>query len=58
VVGMAWIDARPILEAAGFSLDYAAIGDVAPALVTVSSLNPGAGQSVKKGSSITITFTI
>jgi len=58
VVGMAWIDARPILEEAGFSLDYAAIGDVAPAFVTVSSLNPGAGQSVKKGSSITITFSI
>jgi len=58
VVGMAWIDARPILEAAGFSLDYAAIGDVAPALVTVSALNPSAGTSVPKGSSISISFSI
>jgi serine/threonine-protein kinase len=58
VIGMTWNEARPILEDAGFSLDYGAIGDVAGGLVTVSSLNPAAGESVKKGSTITVRFSI
>jgi beta-lactam-binding protein with PASTA domain/tRNA A-37 threonylcarbamoyl transferase component Bud32 len=58
VVGMTWLDARPELESAGFSLNYAAIGDIAPAFVIVSGLTPGAGERLPKGSTITISFTL
>jgi serine/threonine protein kinase/beta-lactam-binding protein with PASTA domain len=56
VVGKKWIDAKPLLEAAGFSLDYNFAADLAPALVTVSAITPNGGTTAPKGSSIKISF--
>jgi serine/threonine-protein kinase len=59
VVGMSWTRAKPILQAAGFALDYDKQADsgLAALLATVRSINPPAGTTVDKGSTIKVRFT-
>jgi beta-lactam-binding protein with PASTA domain len=57
VVGMSWIDAKPILVDAGFDLSYPAGADIVPALVTVTATNPAAGTSVPRGSKLTVSVS-
>jgi serine/threonine-protein kinase len=57
VVGMSWDEAKPILEAAGFDLDYNIFADSAPSLFTVSKIKPDAGTLVDKGSTVKINFS-
>ena len=57
VVGMSWYEAKPILEAAGFDLDYNIFADSAPSLFTVSKIKPDAGTLVDKGSTVKINFS-
>jgi serine/threonine-protein kinase len=57
VVGLSWDEAKPILEAAGFDLDYNIFADSAPSLFTVSKVKPDAGTLVDKGSTVKINFS-
>lgn len=59
VVGMSWTRAKPILLAAGFALDYDKQADsgLAALLATVRSINPPAGTTVDKGSTVKVRFT-
>jgi serine/threonine-protein kinase len=57
VIGMTWGKAKTILATQdGFALSYDHNADAAPGFVTVTQVSPGAGQSVPKGSTLTITF--
>ncbi|PWB96555.1 Stk1 family PASTA domain-containing Ser/Thr kinase [Homoserinimonas hongtaonis] len=56
VVGKAWSEAKPILESAGFRLDYNIFADMAPGLFTVSKTNPDAESTVDKGTTIKVRF--
>lgn len=58
VIGKSWADAKSILENAGLKLDYNAFADTFPALVTVTSVTPGAGESVPRGSTVKVTFSL
>jgi serine/threonine-protein kinase len=57
VVGMTWDKAKPLLEEAGFSLDYNFGADLAPGLVRVTGTSPSAGTMAPRGSSLSISFT-
>ncbi len=56
VIDKTWAVAKPILEKAGFKLDYNGFVDGAPSFFTVSSIKPGVGTEVKKGSTLKIKF--
>ncbi|MCU1506605.1 MAG: serine/threonine kinase, partial [Microbacteriaceae bacterium] len=57
VIGMTWDKAKPILEAAGFTLDYKKnIVDNNPTFFVVQKVSPGVGTTVDKGSKLTINF--
>lgn len=56
VVGKSWAEAKPILENAGFRLDYNIFADMAPGLFTVSKTSPDAESKVDKGSTIKVRF--
>jgi serine/threonine-protein kinase len=56
VVGKTWREAKPILEEAGFKLDYNRIVDSFPDS-TVRKLTPQEGSMVDKGSTIKVNFT-
>jgi serine/threonine-protein kinase len=57
VINQTWANAKAVLKNAGFHLNYSALADVGNGqLVTVQSVNPGAGQSVPKNSTLTIKF--
>ena len=58
VTGQSWSQAKPILLAAGFTLDYDHSVDVRflPGIVTVKSTNPKPGSTVDKGSTIKVRF--
>ena len=58
VIGLTWAEAKPLLEGAGLSLSYNPGADFAPGLSRVSGLEPGAGESVPKGTQVKISFTI
>jgi serine/threonine-protein kinase len=58
VVGMTWSQAKPILTQAGFGLNYNAAIDLVPGVAKVQSVDPGAGKSVPKGTSLSLTFTV
>jgi beta-lactam-binding protein with PASTA domain len=57
VVGKSWLDAKSLLENAGFKLSYPAGADIVPALVTVTAVNPKAGTMLPKGSSVTVSVS-
>lgn len=57
VIGLSWAEAKPVLEEAGFALEYNAFVDLTPSLVTVSSVTPGAGETVPKGSTLKVGFS-
>ncbi|WP_441789319.1 Stk1 family PASTA domain-containing Ser/Thr kinase [Leifsonia sp. YAF41] len=58
VIGKTWADAKSILENAGLKLDYNAFADTFPALVTVTTVTPGVGESVPRGSTVKVTFSL
>jgi len=57
VVGKPWSEAKGILEAAGFALDYNATADLLPALFTVTKVTPDGGTMAPKGSKVKINFS-
>lgn len=57
VIGMSWGEAKPILEQAGFELDYNIFADGAPGFAIVDDIDPDVGTLAPKGSTISITFT-
>ena len=56
VINQTWGTAKATLLAAGFTLDYDHNADIAPGFATVTKVTPGAGNSVAKGSTLTIKF--
>jgi serine/threonine-protein kinase len=59
VIGMTWLEARQVLESvegANFVLSYNSIFDLAPSTVIVTNLNPGAGEAVRAGTTIAVSF--
>jgi serine/threonine-protein kinase len=57
VINQTWATAKAILKKDGFNLNYSALADVGNGqLVTVQSVNPGAGESVAKGATLKIKF--
>ena len=58
VVGEVWSQAKATLLAAGFTLSYDHNADtgIAPNIATVTKVTPGAGNSVAKGTTLTIKF--
>jgi serine/threonine-protein kinase len=56
VVGQTWAVAKAALQAAGFKLSYAPIADLQPSAFIVSKVNPAAGVSVDKGSTVKVNF--
>lgn len=57
VVGRFWGEAKPMLEAAGFTnLDYNPAADLAPWLAQVKSIRPEGGSLQPKGTTIVIAF--
>lgn len=57
VIGKPWAEAKGILENAGLKLDYNLFADAAPGLFSVTKVNPGAGASVPRGSTVKINFS-
>lgn len=57
VVGMTWRDAKPKLLALGFKLDYNQIADSLP-LSTVRKIDPEAGTTLDKGSTLKVNFNL
>jgi beta-lactam-binding protein with PASTA domain/tRNA A-37 threonylcarbamoyl transferase component Bud32 len=58
VIGKTWADAKSILSNAGLKLDYNAFADTFPALVTVTTVTPGVGESVPRNSTVKVTFSL
>ncbi|MDQ1544524.1 MAG: eukaryotic-like serine/threonine-protein kinase [Actinomycetota bacterium] len=57
VINQTWANAKVLLKNAGFNLKYSPLADVGNGqLVTVESVDPGAGESVPKGTALTIKF--
>ncbi|MCS5730466.1 Stk1 family PASTA domain-containing Ser/Thr kinase [Herbiconiux moechotypicola] len=58
VVGLTWDEAKPQLEAAGFSLSYPPIGDIpgTGGLLKVTALSPDGGTSAPRGSTISVSL--
>ena len=56
VVGATWDKAKQTLLAAGFTLDYKKVADIAPGSFVVSKTNPSAGTTVDKGSPVKVNF--
>lgn len=56
VAGKTWIDAKKMLQDAGFQLDYDKTADILPGVAIVASTNPAAGTDVKKGSTVKVAF--
>ncbi len=60
VVGKTWDKAKPILEAAGFSIDYwdttssVLAKNLDASMLTVKDISPDAGKSVDKGSTVKV----
>jgi serine/threonine-protein kinase len=57
VIDMTWDKAKPLLVAAGFTLDYNRFADVVPSGSVVKKVSPGSGTSVDKGSTLKINFS-
>ncbi|MEQ1736100.1 MAG: PASTA domain-containing protein, partial [Rhodoglobus sp.] len=57
VIGLSWSEAKPLLEAAGFRLDYNLFADAAPGLFTVTNLDPDENTHQPKGSTVRINFS-
>ncbi len=56
VVGDSWDVAKAALTAAGFMLTYNHSADILPSAVTVTGTDPSAGNSIPKGSTVTVHF--
>ncbi|WP_085367994.1 Stk1 family PASTA domain-containing Ser/Thr kinase [Leifsonia sp. NCR5] len=56
VAGKTWIDAKKMLQDAGFQLDYDKTADILPGVAIVASTNPAAGTDVTKGSTVKVAF--
>ncbi|MET1043450.1 MAG: Stk1 family PASTA domain-containing Ser/Thr kinase [Microbacteriaceae bacterium] len=56
VVGMTWGEARGLLQNAGFELSYNRIADALPGGFEVESTDPPGGDSVDKGSTVSVQF--
>ncbi|UOQ89433.1 Stk1 family PASTA domain-containing Ser/Thr kinase [Agromyces endophyticus] len=56
VVGKNWTEAKQLLTDAGFALDYNLFVDIAPDTFVVSKVTPEAGQTAKRGSTVTVNF--
>ena len=59
VEGKTWLEARPILEAAGLVVEYwnnnsRLIGETLPGIATVEDLDPQAGETVPKNSTVRV----
>jgi serine/threonine-protein kinase len=57
VINMTWDKAKPILVAAGFTLDYNKFADAVPSGSVVKKVSPGSGTTVDKGSTLKINFS-
>lgn len=58
VVGLSWAEARGALEAAGVVPVYSSLADSSPSAYEVASINPGAGTTVGRGTSVAISFLL
>ncbi len=58
VVGLSWFEAKPILQNAGVVPSYSSLADAAPSSYVVSSVTPGSGARVNKGSQVSVNFTL
>ncbi|GAA1515491.1 Stk1 family PASTA domain-containing Ser/Thr kinase [Agromyces terreus] len=56
VVGKNWSEAGTELRDAGFTVEYNLLADVAPNAFVVSKTDPAAGESVARGSKVTVNF--
>ncbi len=56
VVGMTWGEARKVLQDAGFELSYNRIADALPGGFEVEGTDPPGGDSVDKGSTVSVRF--
>jgi serine/threonine protein kinase/beta-lactam-binding protein with PASTA domain len=56
VVDETWAEAKTKLSGLGFKLNYNHLADVGSQIITVQTVDPAAGQSVPKGSTLKITF--
>lgn len=57
VIGKSWRDAKPILTAAGFALDYNLVFDGFPGS-TVTRVTPGPGEPADKGSKVKVNLKL
>ena len=57
VIGLSWSEAKQPLLDAGFDLEYNLFADAAPALFTVTSLDPAEGTLAPRGSSVRVGFS-
>jgi len=57
VIGLKWAEAKPILQDAGFDLEYNLFADAAPGLFTVISLDPAEGTLASRGSTVKVGFS-
>jgi len=57
VVGLSWSEAKQPLLDAGFELEYNLFADAAPALFTVTSLDPAEGTLAPRGSTLRVGFS-
>ncbi|TIH34462.1 protein kinase domain-containing protein [Subtercola vilae] len=57
VTSKSWSDAKAALQAAGFTLAYNGLADLAPSAFTVRATDPVAGTSLPRGSKITVSFS-
>lgn len=57
VIGQAWSEAKGVLEAAGFRLDYNVTADLLPGLFTVTKVSPDVGTSAPRGSTVKVNFS-
>jgi beta-lactam-binding protein with PASTA domain/tRNA A-37 threonylcarbamoyl transferase component Bud32 len=55
VVGLAWSEAKPALQDAGFVLDYLAAADVLPSVI-VASTSPSGDTQALRGSTVSVEF--
>ncbi|MET0589705.1 MAG: Stk1 family PASTA domain-containing Ser/Thr kinase [Naasia sp.] len=58
VIGLSWLEAKPLLQNAGVAPSYSSLADVSPSSYIVSSVSPGAGNTVDRGATVTVTFTL
>jgi beta-lactam-binding protein with PASTA domain/tRNA A-37 threonylcarbamoyl transferase component Bud32 len=58
VIDLTWYEAKGILEGAGLVPSYSSLADESPSSYSVSGVSPGAGATLNKGASVTVTFTL